>query len=73
MTVILELTIYFILKIYFYMGHARPLFRFASVFFKLTLQFLQQNNVTKCPSSIEPTKLQWIFDKQLRHSFLLSH
>ena len=34
------------------MGQPRPLFRLFSVFFKQTLQFLQQINVKKCPSSI---------------------
>ena len=34
------------------MGHPRPLFRLFLVFFKQTIQFLQQINVKKCPSSI---------------------
>ena len=34
------------------MGQPRPLFCLFSVFFKQTLQFLQQINVKKCPSSI---------------------
>ena len=35
------------------MGQPRPLFRLFSVFFKQTLlQFLQQINVKKCPSSL---------------------
>ena len=32
--------------------HSRPLFRLFSVFFKQTIQFLQQIYVKKCPSSI---------------------
>ena len=34
------------------MGQPRPLFHLFSVFFKQTIQFLQQINVKKCPSSI---------------------
>ena len=35
------------------MGQPRPLFNLFSVFFKQTIQFLQQINVKKCPSSIQ--------------------
>ena len=47
------------------MAHSRPLYRLFLVFFKQTLQFLQQINVKKCPSS------QYTVDRIRTHVFQL--
>ena len=37
-----------VVDVFLKMGQTRPLFRLFSVFFKQTIQFLQQINVKKC-------------------------